>query len=179
MFPAVIDSLRRGKLEVSNGFLLLMAWLNYADTEGLLAMTVLACIAHELGHYCMIALLGGTIESVRLTVAGAEIRLGSEMSYLREIACASAGPFLNLVLSMLCGRLRGEWWLIFAGINLSLAIFNLLPIGGLDGGRIMRCVFAQLFGVNGAGKIGSLFDRVLTVAVLAIGIWVYSRVAKS
>ena len=32
---------------------------------------------------------------------------------------------------------------VFAGVNLALALFNLLPIGPLDGARILHCLVAQ------------------------------------
>ena len=33
--------MRLGRVEVSGGFLLLLAWLNYTDTQGLIPMAIL------------------------------------------------------------------------------------------------------------------------------------------
>ena len=61
---------------------------------------------------------------------------------------ALAGPLTNLlialVLSVLSRIFASDFFSLFAGvliqINLSLALFNLLPIYPLDGGKIMRAV---------------------------------------
>lgn len=61
---------------------------------------------------------------------------------------ALAGPLTNLliavVLSVLSRMFASDFFSIFAGfliqINLSLALFNLLPVYPLDGGKIMRAV---------------------------------------
>ena len=37
-------------MEVSAGFLLLAAWLNYWDRQGVFPRVLLACTLHELGH---------------------------------------------------------------------------------------------------------------------------------
>lgn len=42
--------IRLGRIEMTGGFLLLLAWLNYLDREFLLPMALAACGAHELGH---------------------------------------------------------------------------------------------------------------------------------
>ncbi len=61
---------------------------------------------------------------------------------------ALAGPLTNLliaiVLSVLSRIFASDFFSLFAGvliqINLSLALFNLLPVYPLDGGKIMRAV---------------------------------------
>lgn len=61
---------------------------------------------------------------------------------------AIAGPLTNLliavVLSVLSKMFASDFFSLFAGvliqINLSLALFNLLPVYPLDGGKIMRAV---------------------------------------
>ena len=42
--------MRLGRVEVSAGCLLLLAWLNYWDTQGVVALGLLACLLHELAH---------------------------------------------------------------------------------------------------------------------------------
>ena len=64
-----------GRVEVSGGFLLLMAWLNYLDRTLMVPLALTACVAHELGHVTAIYLLGGAIKEMHLTVVGAELEL--------------------------------------------------------------------------------------------------------
>ena len=39
-----------GRLRISPGFLLLMAWLLYWDGQGIVPLALLACALHESGH---------------------------------------------------------------------------------------------------------------------------------
>jgi len=131
-----------GRVEISRGFLFLAAWLFYRDRSGLVWMAFLACVLHELGHLAALHLLGIHVCRVRVTVFGARMELCGGASYPRELAAAAAGPLVNLVLAYACCRcapLR-----LFAGANLALAAFNLLPVGELDGGRILDCLLHLL-----------------------------------
>ena len=65
--------------------------------------------------------------------------LERSLSYGRELFCALAGPAVNVLLAVVSARGSGERQLLFAGINLALALFNLLPLPPLDGGRALLC----------------------------------------
>ena len=127
----------RGRITVTPGFLFLMAWCNYADQQGLLLPALAGCALHELGHLAAIWGLGGSVRRLRLTAVGAEIQMERPMSYPGELAAALAGPAANLAAAWLCCRAEGG--ALFAGLNLALGCFNLLPVGRLDGGRALHC----------------------------------------
>ena len=119
----------RGRITVTPGFLFLMAWCNYADQQGLLLPALAGCALHELGHLAAIWGLGGSVRRLRLTAVGAEIQMERPMSYPGELAAALAGPAANLAAAWLCCRAEGG--ALFAGLNLALGCFNLLPVGRL------------------------------------------------
>lgn len=159
--------MRVGKLEITGGFLLIVAWMNYLDRQCLVPAAAVACICHEMGHYITIRWLGGDIKCIRLTAIGAEMVLAFPLGYWQEGLSALAGPAANLLLALLfC---RWDWALSFAGLNLVLAAFNLLPVGRLDGGRALNCVLALLVGPTGAERAGKWLDGVFTAALLALG----------
>ena len=158
-----------GRVEVTGGFLLLLAWLNYLDRSLLVPLAVLACTAHELGHFFTIRLLGGDVKYIRLTVVGAELVLSGPLGYWQEGLSALAGPGVNLLLALACCGF--EWGVTFAGLNLLLAVFNLLPVGRLDGGRALRCTLALLSGPDLAGRIGGWLDCLCTAGAAAAGLW--------
>ena len=161
--------MRIGRVEVTGGFLLLLAWLNYLDRSFLVPMAVLACMAHELGHFFVIRALNGNIKQIRLTAIGAEMVLSRPLGYWQEGLSALAGPGVNLALALVvCGVQDG---LTFAGLNLTLAVFNLLPEGRLDGGRALRCTLALLAGPDLADWFGGLLDCLCTAGSLAAGLW--------
>ena len=67
--------MRLGRVEATGGFFLLLAWLNYLDTQGLVPMAMAACALHELGHFLTLRRLGGRVRLIRLTAAGAALLL--------------------------------------------------------------------------------------------------------
>ncbi|MBO5340407.1 MAG: site-2 protease family protein [Oscillospiraceae bacterium] len=162
--------LRWGRVEVTGGFLLLLAWLNYRDTQGLLLPALGAACIHELGHWAAIRLLGGCVDGLRLCAAGAEMRLSGSMSYCRELLCALAGPAVNLLLALAAARLGGERGFVFAGMNLALGCFNLLPLSVLDGGRCLVCVAEPLLGPDRMQQVQRIVDRAAAALVLVGGI---------
>ena len=156
-------------MEASGGFFLLLAWLNYLDRSRVVPMALAACLLHELGHYLAIRLAGGDVKLIRLTAVGAEMVLDRPLGYWRELLAALAGPAVNLSLAALfCRR---PWGLGFAGLNLALGCFNLLPVGRLDGGRALWCLLSALAGPEAARLVREGLDSLCAAALLAAGLW--------
>lgn len=151
----------------SGGFFLLAAWMNYLDSQGVVPMAFLACALHEAGHYLAVRRLGGSVRYIQFTAAGAEMRLEGELSYQREWICALAGPAANLLLAaFFCAF---SWGALFAGINLALALLNLAPVSGLDGGRALRCGLCLLAGEETAGRAARALDTLCCALLLGLG----------
>lgn len=155
--------MRCGRITVTPGFLLLAAWLNYVDHQGILPGVVFSCVLHELGHIAALHIQHISVREIRLTTAGAEICVRGNMSYAGELAAALAGPLTNLLLAMIFCRISHGTAL--AGINLVLGFFNLLPLGDLDGGRMLRCFLALTAGPERGEGLMLLFSE-LAVCIL-------------
>lgn len=155
-------------MEVTGGFLLLAAWLNYLDRQGIVPLALLSCTLHELGHLLVLLLLGVRVRRLSITAVGAEMEIDRSLSYGGEVLAALAGPLVNLALALTFCRFSRGW--VFAGLNLALCCFNLLPVGRLDGGRVLRCVLAWLLGPEAAWRAGWWLDRLLTGALAALGL---------
>ena len=82
-----------------------------------------------------------------------------------ELAAALAGPAANLAAAWLCCRAEGG--ALFAGLNLALGCFNLLPVGRLDGGRALHCLLSMSIG-PAAEEAEAVLDRVLIAFLLAL-----------
>ena len=159
--------MRLGRVEVTGGFLLLTAWLNYLDRQGVVPLALLACALHELGHWAALRALGARVRRVRLTAVGAEMEVDRTLSYGGELLAALAGPGANLALALAFSPLTGGG--LFAGLNLALGCFNLLPVGRLDGGRALHCLLSMSIG-PAAEEAEAVLDRVLIAFLLALGV---------
>lgn len=157
--------MRIGRVEVSGGALLAAALLYYLDRSGISLLLLLSALLHELGHVGAILALGGKITLLRIGLGGAELRLSPlrPLSNGGMIWAALAGPGANLMVAFLCVSLAksglGERLFLLAGLNLGLALFNLLPVEWLDGGRALRYGLTAL----GQGKAGVILTRAASV----------------
>lgn len=140
-------------VQIDPGWLILMALLWYLEPWGYFLPFCAAMAVHELGHILALRLCGVPIRRLRLDLSGAVLETGAT-DYRRELICAMAGPAVNLLALLLPPLFSG-----FAQCCLLLALFNLLPIPPLDGGRalrallLLRCSTAAAF-------------RILTLVVL-------------
>ncbi|WP_379130861.1 M50 family metallopeptidase [Paenibacillus sp. sgz500958] len=107
---------------------------------------------HEMGHVCAAKIAGVTVKSVQLLPFGgvAVIEDHGRLTALREIAIALAGPLQNglmILFSLLLQRTgngSGEFLNYFIQANAVIALFNLLPILPLDGGKVLQALISLL-----------------------------------
>jgi len=165
-----------GRVEISGGAVLVAALLFYLDRSGVFAAAVLAMLLHELGHWCAIQALGGRVTALRLTCAGAELRLSAArpLSPGKMLLCALAGPAANLLLAaagyLLARHGVGEKLYLFAGLNLGLAFFNLLPASRLDGGKVLESLMAALGRPEWGRRVTAWGTAVLALLLTAGGL---------
>ena len=158
------------RLDLTPGFPAFLAAVWYFDSCGIFWPFLAAMTVHELAHAVVLLLLGGEIESVRLSFAQVELRTGL-LSDRTELWSTAAGPGINL----LCGWLFRRWMPAFAAVSLLLALFNLLPVWPLDGGRLLRTLLRMRWGaagVDASQTLGLLFGLgLLAGAVFAARRW--------
>ena len=159
--------MRKAKVAISPGFLLLAAWLNYMDDQGVLPGVFLSCVLHELGHLAVLSVLEIPVKGIRITAVGAEICVQGGVSYWGELLAVLAGPMVNFLLAGICCRIPGG--AILAGVNLVLGGFNLLPVGSLDGGRALSCLLALTAGQERGEKWAQSLSYVFAVVLCAAG----------
>ncbi len=115
-----------------------------------------AVLLHEGGHFAAAWGVGAGMREVKLDLLGARMELDGLLSYGQEFFVAAAGP----VASLLGGALAYPLWVVwgregvglFALVSLVLGGMNLLPIGTLDGGRMLTCAVSWLWGERAAHR---------------------------
>src|SRR5215469_13110928 len=116
-------------------------------------------LAHELAHSLVARRNGLQVEGITLWLLGGVSRLQGEVSDPgAEVRIAGVGPLVSLLLG---GGFLLLAWLVHAagvrgvvvvalawlgGINVLLAVFNVIPAAPLDGGRLLRAVLWRITG---------------------------------
>ena len=144
-----------------------LALLTALDPAGLCLPFLLAAALHEGGHLLCLRLCRVPLVRLRIGLLGAVLETGAR-SRREELCCAAAGPAVNLALGLLLGRIAP----VFAWLNLLLALWNLLPVFPLDGGRVLSALLPRAAAAVEAAVLAALFlaAAVLT-AVLHCGLW--------
>ncbi len=149
------------------------------------AVFYVCLLAHELSHSLVARRQGVRVSGITLWLFGGVSRLdGEPKGAAAEAAITAAGPLASLVvaalfyvLSVAFASARGHAGLIsdllgwLAGINLVLALFNLVPAFPLDGGRLLSSLLwwrsgSRRTGVHQAVRVG----RVVAYGMIALGL---------
>ena len=140
---------------VQDSFWLLLAALLLLDANGVLLLFLCAAAAHEAGHYLVLRLCGGRFLCLQLSAAGAVMRYRAADRPAKRLCIAAAGPAASFAAAALAA---GAQAYAFAGANVLLGLFNLLPVAPLDGGTMLACALSPL------GAAGGRLCRAVSVA---------------
>jgi Zn-dependent protease/predicted transcriptional regulator len=142
-------------------------------------------LAHEVAHAVVAKRNGLGVEGITLWLFGGVSELkGDAPNPGAELRIAGIGPLVSLVIGVLFGgvavalALAGQRglpvgalsWL--AGINLLLAVFNVLPAAPLDGGRLLRAAVWKATGDRTrASVVAARAGWALGVVLIGLGLW--------
>ncbi|MFG2065011.1 site-2 protease family protein [Micromonospora sp. NPDC048871] len=154
---------------------------------GLAAAVVffLGLLAHEVSHAVVAKRNGLDVQGITLWLFGgvAELR-GEARTPGAELRIAGVGPLVSLIIGAFFGviamvlgvagvhglLLGAMAWL--AGINLLLALFNILPAAPLDGGRLLRAAVWKATGDRTrASVVAARAGWVLGVLLIGLGLF--------
>lgn len=118
-------------------------------------------LLHELGHVITVVYFKYKIDYIEIFPFGGitKIRKDINSSINKEIIISLAGIFMQLVLFVILSILwqinliDNSIYLIFKKYNLSILVFNLLPIIPLDGSIFLRSLLEKVFSFNLASKL--------------------------
>ncbi len=145
----------------------------------------ISVLAHEISHSLVAKAKGIPVRGITLFIFGGAAQITEEPKRPRdEFAMALAGPatsigvalffllirFIFLSLNPMVAALAT--WL--SGINLILALFNLIPGFPLDGGRVLRSIiWGATNNLMKATQIASLIGRGVAYLFIFLGIWMF------
>ena len=132
---------------------------------------------HESAHVLMAKWYKLEVIDIELLPFGGVARLGALLQLNPELewVVAVVGPISNVVLVFLSYALvpylsvSQEWHDFFVRANLGMAVFNLLPVLPLDGGRILRSLLVKRRGFKEATGAIARVGQLLSLALCAWG----------
>ncbi len=134
-------------------------------------------LLHEWAHVIFASALGMTVSEMELFPFGCAAKLQCfAVSRTKEIVVAAAGPAANMAAACATFFIDKYGFEItvaerLISSNLALAAVNMLPALPLDGGRIVRAIFASFIGYKRATRLTACAGIFFAAMLLGVGVW--------
>lgn len=150
-------------------FFALIAAYMLLDRYGV-GLPCLAAIAlHESGHIAAMWACGAKIDEICFLPFGVRIEKRGLLSYRAEMLVYAGGISVNALTAcvtfLLCGTNLFMW------INLLLCGFNLLPVGRLDGGVLLRLALCRVLLPDRAEQVQRMVSFAMLAVLLIAALW--------
>ncbi|HUW20541.1 MAG TPA: site-2 protease family protein [Sedimentisphaerales bacterium] len=175
-------------------FFIFASVLHQAGVDKALLATLFICavfvcvLVHEIGHSLIARRFGRETKNITLLPIGGVATM-EEMPEkpAQEIAMAIVGPFINLAIAGILYLFLGRWAGIgvptlhpdsprtfFAGligVNIMLAVFNLIPAFPMDGGRVLRGILAIKMSYVSATSAAVFIGQAIALFFIFFGVF--------
>ena len=155
-------SVLKVRLSVSFWFIAVVALYVIVFENALYVL--LAVILHESAHMLLIYLLGARVLEINLHITDINIKANTLiLGRVGRLAVALAGPTANLLACYIATLVGNE--AVF-GINMIIAIFQLLPCYGSDGGEVLGLILS-----SHREQVLKISSFVFSISALLLLIW--------
>lgn len=165
-----------GKIRVSLDFTFfaVLGLMCVLDSGGYGILYLAACLCHEAAHLAVMAVKGQVPREIFISGGGICIKQAQDFS----LAVLSAGSAVNF---LLFGIFRfgleqdSIYKMIFAAANLCVGVFNLLPMGDLDGKRLIEELLIRHCSLKTAERAASILQTVTCILWGVLVLYLLSR----
>lgn len=163
---------------ISYPFVALLCFSVIVSKNMITVIAVLSAIMHEIGHIAVMKKFSS--EVINVNVGLFELSIHDESrpisEYNKDLAVNCAGPVVNIILWVLFYILyKFTFWSTaysVAMVNISLGIFNLLPIETTDGGQILKIILSKKISVTTADTIMTVLSFIFIIPISIAGFYV-------
>lgn len=159
------------KISISNYFYIMIIFVIYTGAYKLFLYTFIFVLLHELAHILMAKHFGLRIKKLMITPIGQIAiidKIDTVVTY-KKLLIISSGVTFNLIMYIIFSMISGESAYLMKNINLSIALFNLLPIYPLDGGTFLSYLFGGFIGDLKASSIIKKISIYLSFVIIFFG----------
>lgn len=150
------------------GVALIMYFLGFVREYFLMFLIL---ILHESGHLIALSKEEIKISYIKIEPFGLTIRFKDRLikNPKTEIITAMAGPLANFILALAAFLISKDRFGFFILANLSMGIFNLLPVYPLDGGRILKAFLSLKHGYIKSCRFVFLLSAFISIVTVIFG----------
>ena len=167
------------KIKISPSLPLFMIVLLTSDNADRALTLIAAASIHECGHIIAAKLMKLRLKSIKLGIFGAGLEVNTlSCTYTKEIVLCAAGPAANIFSAIVIYPFTAPMTrmaLYFFVTSLFLAILNLLPAKGFDGGRIASCILTRLAGERVAYKVIAVASFFCFFVLWSVSVYIIIR----
>lgn len=140
----------------------------------------LAVLIHELGHVTVARILGVPLISFSKIITGLSMQFDfSRASFFKEALVHLGGSLFGILSAALAALLGGRFFLTYAGISLTFAAVNLLPLSSFDGAGILAALLSAFFLPDTVWTIMQTVSAVTLIFLWVGVIWIELRVGAN
>ena len=163
------------KIYVSFLFTATVSFMLATDRTGLVIPTLFSVLIHETGHLFTMWVTDCAPREIRLIPASVQIIEEYSRPQKARAAVSVSGPLANVAVGaalFINAHISGsDTAMKFALINGVVAAFNMLPVSGLDGGRLLLILLCRKKDLYAAMRVVNAITAVLAAAVFLAGIY--------
>lgn len=127
------------------------------------ATFIIFTLIHEISHAVAGMLLGLKLEKFEIMPFGFKINFEQNQERIKKLLIILAGPLINFIIMIFAIILRWDTDIIYS--NLIIAIFNLIPIYPLDGGRILKLILGLN---NNLKETNRIVNKVSNITIIIL-----------
>ncbi len=134
-------------------------------------MGLAACLWHELGHFAVMRICRISVRKLIFYGAGIKIVPDKQIDFTSfgvSLLIFLAGSFANFSAALLLSFSDKPVLRIFGAVNAVIGAFNLLPLGYLDGGKIILLIIRKVCDYSRACRLERYLKWLNVILILTV-----------